>query len=231
MRFNILLLFGFFFSLASFSYGQFCDEAQPGAGFPSDINCQNAVCAADPFCCNNQWDAICASLAASLANCSGCLTPSGVSPCPTCASPCGDALGYPTAPSIATVVADCDTDELSPPLAPGTTHTFCNSFTATNTTVNFNVVITSNCGGGNVTNFSWQLFNQTCGTPIQSGNLSNLTFSSLVVGQNYVFCYSFTVPNNCSHTQHCPYFIGAIVDPCPTADISYSTPICGSETI
>ncbi|MDQ3191198.1 MAG: T9SS type A sorting domain-containing protein [Bacteroidota bacterium] len=61
--------------------------------------------------------------------------------------------------------------------------------------------------------FSWQLFNATCGGAISSGTLASLTFSSLVVGNNYVFCYTFTVPSTCTHSQHCPYFVGASVLP------------------
>lgn len=56
---------------------QFCDQPQGGAGFPTDPTCQNAVCAADPFCCSTSWDGVCANLAATLAACSGCLSTAG----------------------------------------------------------------------------------------------------------------------------------------------------------
>lgn len=56
---------------------QFCDQPQGGAGFPTDPTCQNAVCAADPFCCSTSWDGLCANLAATLAACSGCLSTAG----------------------------------------------------------------------------------------------------------------------------------------------------------
>jgi len=134
-------------------------------------------------------------------------------PCPTCAAPCGTAEGYATTPSVATVTTDCTTQPFIPPLAASTTHTFCYSFQATSTSVDFNVIITSNCGGGNVTAFSWSLYNATCGAPIMTGTLASLTFSPVVVGNNYVFCYTFTVPSTCSHSQHCPYFVGATVLP------------------
>jgi hypothetical protein len=77
--------------------------------------------------------------------------------------------------------------------------------------VNFNVIITSDCpAGGNVTNFSWELYNDpACGAAIQAGVLPNLTFNGLTIGNAYVFCYTFNVPNVCTHTQHCPYFVGA----------------------
>jgi hypothetical protein len=135
-------------------------------------------------------------------------------PCNLCSSPCGTASGYATSPSVQQVVDNCNTSPLSPALQPNSNNTFCYSFVATNTTVNFNVVITSNCSGGNVTNFNWSLYNSpSCGSAIQTGTLSSLVFSNLTVGNNYVFCYTFTVPGTCTHSQHCPYFVGATILP------------------
>jgi len=54
--------------------GPFCNQAQPGAGFPSNLACQTAICGADPFCCNTQWDAICATAASTNVNCASCLS-------------------------------------------------------------------------------------------------------------------------------------------------------------
>jgi large repetitive protein len=151
-------------------------------------------------------------------------------PCNTCASPCGTAAGYATTPSVSTVTANCTTDPFSPVLAAGSTHTFCYSFQATATSVDFNVIITSTCGNtGNVTNFSWSLYNASCGGAIQTGTLASLTFNGLSVGNNYVFCYTFTVPSGCTHSQHCPYFVGATVVTCPTAAINYAgAPFCST---
>ena len=39
----------------------------PGCG---DSGCQASVCGADPFCCDNQWDQLCADAAADM--CAGC---------------------------------------------------------------------------------------------------------------------------------------------------------------
>jgi hypothetical protein len=132
-------------------------------------------------------------------------------PCNTCSGPCGTAQGFPTPPTIPDVVADCETAPFAPPLQPGAPQRFCYDFFATATTVNFNVIITSDCpAGGNVTNFSWELYNDpACGAAIQSGVLPNLTFNGLTIGNAYVFCYTFNVPSVCTHTQHCPYFVGA----------------------
>ncbi len=139
-------------------------------------------------------------------------------PCNTCAAPCGTAAGYPTAPTVAQVVADCQTSPFIPELQPGSTHTFCYDFVATATSVDFNVIITSNCGGGNVTNFSWSLYAITCGAPIQTGTLASLTFSPVTIGTAYVFCYTFDVPGTCTHSQHCPYFVGATILPVTLAN-------------
>ncbi len=130
-------------------------------------------------------------------------------PCNVCSTPCGAALGYAVTPTIPQVVADCTTDNFGPPLQPGQAYTFCNTFTATATIVDFNVIITSDCGTGNVTNFSWILYSAAgCGV-LQTGLINSLIFTGLTVGNSYVFCYTFTVPANCTHTRHCPYFVGA----------------------
>lgn len=141
-------------------------------------------------------------------------------PCAVCSAPCGTASGYTAVPSAATVVADCNTSLFSPALAAGSTNTYCYSFQATATFVDFNVIITSNCSGGNVTGFSWSLYDAACGSAIQTGTLASLTFTGLTVGSNYVFCYTFTVPAGCTHSQHCPYFVGATVLPVTLVDFT-----------
>ncbi len=57
-----------------------------GPGFPSDIPCQTAICGADPWCCSNQWDGICAGAAATNPSCTGCLASGGGG------GPCGSIL-------------------------------------------------------------------------------------------------------------------------------------------
>lgn len=49
--------------------GQECCVAGAGPGCADPVCC-DTVCAADPFCCNSQWDAICANTALEL--CEGC---------------------------------------------------------------------------------------------------------------------------------------------------------------
>lgn len=56
---------------------QFCDEAQGVPGFPSDPACEAAVCAADPFCCDTEWDGLCATTASGTPECSGCVNSTG----------------------------------------------------------------------------------------------------------------------------------------------------------
>lgn len=189
------------------------------------------------FCCFDSWDAICADLAANNPACANCIEGGGGGGgnnnlCPTCDNPCGDAQGFATPPTVDEVVAGCESAPFVPELFSGSLNTFCYSFSATAPSVDFQVIITSDCGAGNVTNFSWTLYNAACGAPIQSGTLASLTFSPLTIGNNYVFCYTFNVPFGCSHEIHCPYFVGASVDPCPTAEISYSeTEYCGAENV
>ena len=141
-------------------------------------------------------------------------------PCDLCSTPCGTATGYATNPTVQDVVDDCQTSPFVPELQASSTHTFCYNFVASATSVDFNVIITSNCGAGNVTNFSWELYNSGCGAPIQTGTLASLTFSPVTVGNAYVFCYTFTVPSTCTHSQHCPFFVGATV-PLPVEFLSF----------
>lgn len=140
--------------------------------------------------------------------CSGAVACAG-QPCATCASACA-ACGFATNPSVATVTSSCPPNNLPIPFGSSQNYTMCASFTAATTTVNFNAIIQSNCGAGNVSNFSWTLQNAACGGTLQSGTLASLTFTGLTVGTTYVFCYSFTVPTGyCQHTIHWPYFVGA----------------------
>ena len=130
-------------------------------------------------------------------------------PCDLCAIPCGTAAGYLSNPTVQQVVDDCITVPFVPELQPSSTYTFCYGLHATDVSVDFNVIITSDCGVGNVTNFSWELYNIPCGGVIQTGTLASLTFMPVVVGNQYVFCYTFDVPSTCTHSQHCPFFVGA----------------------
>ena len=134
--------------------------------------------------------------------------------CTTCSAPCGPACGFATAPTVAQVTANCPQYVYSPVLSSNSTNTGRYTFVAANTTVDFNVIITSTCGSGNVSAFSWTLRRSTCAALLQSGTLANLTFTGLTIGLQYTFCYTFTVPDpsgpsTCSHSNHYPYFVGA----------------------
>ena len=137
-----------------------------------------------------------------------CVNPPPPVPCTTCETACS-ACGFATAPTVNQVTNNCPDYPYTPNLTAGQTSTRCHTFTAVNTTVSFNVIINSTCQNGNVTNFSWNLQNASCGGIIQSGTLSNLNFTNLIVGQTYTFCYTFSVPTGCYHTAHWPYFVGA----------------------
>ncbi|UKN00129.1 T9SS type A sorting domain-containing protein [Paracrocinitomix mangrovi] len=126
-----------------------------------------------------------------------------------CANPCGAACGFATTPTVADVTSGCPQYEYVPELGPSTTSSSCYTFTAASTSVDFGVIVSSNCVGGNVTAFSWEVYNTgSCGSPLYSGTLASLTMNPLVIGNSYTFCYTFTTPS-CTHTSHYPYFVGA----------------------
>jgi hypothetical protein len=75
-----------------------CCSANPSAGC-EDMACNDAVCAVDPFCCNNTWDADCAAEAAGI--------------CTLCGSALGDCCsdtGTPGCDDPACVVSICGFD-------------------------------------------------------------------------------------------------------------------------
>jgi hypothetical protein len=129
--------------------------------------------------------------------------------CNTCQSPCGQACGFNTTPSVNQVVNNCTAFNQTPYNEGSSLVNQCYTFRAVNSTVSFNIIVNSTCGTGNVTNFTYSLYTSSCGTPIQTGTLSNLTFNGLIIGQWYTFCYSFSVPSGCYHTAYWPYFVGA----------------------
>jgi hypothetical protein len=131
--------------------------------------------------------------------------------CNTCANPCGPACGFTSQPTTAQVTANCPSYPQNQYNEGNVTDTQCYTFNAINDTADFQVIVNSTCGSGNVTNFTWNLYKfGSCATgPIQSGSLASLKFTNLTIGQGYVFCFSFTVPAGCYHTAYWPYFIGA----------------------
>ncbi len=74
--------------------------------------CQNAICAADPFCCSTLWDTICAGSAITNANAGGACA--GVSNCPGSPPPpantCCTANSTPGCENAACQTAICATD-------------------------------------------------------------------------------------------------------------------------
>jgi hypothetical protein len=79
--------------------GSNCCVAHPTPGC-DNAACQSAVCSQDPFCCNNQWDSICANEA--IAKCAVC----GASTCPPNNNNCG--LPSPDGTPGCNVPACCD---------------------------------------------------------------------------------------------------------------------------
>ena len=73
-----------------------CYAANGSPGCGSTLCCL-LVCAIDPFCCQNDWDAICAETA--LANCGGCGLPtSGSCFMPNGSSGCTNAKKFSSSP-------------------------------------------------------------------------------------------------------------------------------------
>jgi len=52
----------------------FCDVWSSSPGFPDVPECEAAVCANDPFCCDSSWDSVCAAAAATFPECASCLS-------------------------------------------------------------------------------------------------------------------------------------------------------------
>ncbi len=62
--------------------GPFCDSPHSGTGFPSLPACESAICAADSWCCNIEWDGACASATLFQDACATCtsVAPAGSGP-------------------------------------------------------------------------------------------------------------------------------------------------------
>jgi len=104
---KITLILMLCFAALSTQAQPFCDQAQAGAGFASDPACQTVICAADSWCCTNQWDSICAGAAATNPSCANCLSTAGGGGGPFCdqaqAGP-----GFPSDPACQTVICAAD---------------------------------------------------------------------------------------------------------------------------
>ena len=73
------------------------DNGSPGC---NDAACEDVICAADPFCCENQWDSICSNAAQEECEVCGAVTPgcgdevcAGDETCGTCPQDCGGCAG------------------------------------------------------------------------------------------------------------------------------------------
>jgi hypothetical protein len=82
-----------------------CCEAQTNSPFCEDEECCNLICAADPFCCNTNWDGLCAG--AAQAQCEVCNGGPGEG---TCAGNCGGGSGAPGCYDGFTCDCYCDED-------------------------------------------------------------------------------------------------------------------------
>lgn len=163
-----------------------CLDAGTVISWDTVDSCGQSVCAG-PTTCNSPYNGNC-----------------------DCSNPCGPACGFTTAPVVSTVTGTCPEYTYYPTLGTAVTSSSCYTFVANNTTVDFNVIINSNCGAGNVSGFAFELYETgSCGSTVLTGGLADLSMNPLVIGQSYTFCYTFTTPG-CYHTAHWPYFVGAV---------------------
>jgi len=140
--------------------------------------------------------------------------------CNTCANPCGPACGFSSNPTVSQVTSSCPYYAQWPYAEGNQSVSQCYTFTAVSSTVSYQVIVQSTCGAGNVTSLTWTLYRSgSCGGAIQSGTLSNMTFTGLTPGVHYTYCYTLTVPPGCYHIQYWPYFVGAA--PLPVELISF----------
>jgi hypothetical protein len=133
--------------------------------------------------------------------------------CTTCSNPCGPLCVYNSAssPSVSWVTSNCPSYNLRPPMNNSDNRTMCFTFTATNTTMNLQMILQGyGCPvGGNVYSASYTLQASTCAGIIASGTLSAgfPPLTGLTVGQNYVLCYTWQAA--CSQDVNWPYLYAA----------------------
>ncbi|MEO8150526.1 MAG: T9SS type A sorting domain-containing protein [Bacteroidia bacterium] len=83
--------------------------------------------------------------------------------------------------------------------------------------LNFQDLLTSSCGGGNVSWFSYRLYDQYCNL-LSCGDLGNLQ-NNVACNQPYVLEYSWEEIPGCTYSQHSPYQY------VPTGTIGCGTPL------
>jgi len=99
------------FIMTGAAFGQSCGDPNTGScclpnttPFCNDADCCNLICAADPFCCNTQWDQFCANAAAT--QCTACQGGGGGGGGGSCGDPnSGDCCAANTTPYCSD--ADC----------------------------------------------------------------------------------------------------------------------------
>lgn len=128
--------------------------------------------------------------------------------CSVCINNCGSLCNWLFQPTVAQVIALCNSYPYTPYIEGTQTSTRCHTFLSNASSVNFSVVINSTCQSGNVSNFTWALYSSNCAGPIQTGTLANLVINGLTINETYTLCYTYTVPSNCYHTIHYPYVVG-----------------------
>jgi len=167
--------------------------------------------------------------------------------CATCAAPCGSACGLSSAPSVALVTSSCPSYYRRPFLEGGESTTQCYTFTPSNSTINFGLVVNSTCpnqvnswgqinsamaSSSNIAAYSWTIQpSSTCGGVIRSGsNISSMNnITGLTPGTSYTFCYTLSVPGDCFQSAYYPYFNYPIVLPIELISFTATNTVKGVE--
>lgn len=137
-------------------------------------------------------------------------------PCAGCSTPCGAGCEFVIAPPnpAVDVPAACSGDYLIPRLEGSEARTNCYTFTAGGSSVDWGLIVLTNCTGGNSTSFSWELQPSTCTGVTQSGSgFSFPSLTGLTYGTQYTLCYTLTSAASCWQSRHWPYFVGTVLLP------------------
>ncbi|HRI27330.1 MAG TPA: T9SS type A sorting domain-containing protein [Chitinophagales bacterium] len=194
----------------------FCNTRWGGAGFPFDLACQNSVCSYDPYCCNTNWDSICANEAASDSNCQSCLSPPPVANC-----------------NSITVITACSFYTWS---VTGITYYDSGIYNAGSNTLDLTIALgtqTSLAGSTNVCVGGTIGLTATGGNTYQWSGPNGYTNTGASITRNGATTamsgtYTVTITHNeCSVVRS----INVMVHPTPSATISGATSVCNGGTI
>lgn len=135
----------------------------------------------------------------------------------SCATPCGSAAIYTSAPASWSVESPRYAE--TPVIAAHSTSPIqCFTFTANNTSENIDMGSLTVGFGCGFSKFNWTVYDVSC-TLVGSGNIGNTTVSGLTCGNNYVLCLSFK--SNCDVDSISPYLYNGNCSTFPITLVSF----------